>query len=102
MLATGGSISKVDTAIFYWLDKDCAVSGGLACHVDDFIWGGTQSFSTIVIPQLRSAFQIGREEHDNFCYVGIDFVTVNKNVQIHQENYIQNLQPIHIDPSRAV
>ena len=102
VLATGGNISKVDPAIFYWLDEDCAVSGVLACHVDDFIWGGTQSFSSTVIPQLRSAFQVGREEHDNFCYVGIDFVTVNGKVQIHQENYIQNLQPIHISPSRAV
>ena len=102
VLTTGGNVSKVDPAVFYWLDKDCAVSGVLACHVDDFIWGGTHSFSTTVIPQLRSAFQIGREEHENFRYVGIDFVTHNGSVQIHQENYIQHLQPIHLDPSRAV
>lgn len=42
-------MSKVDPAVFYWLDQDCTVIGLLACHVDDFIWGGTQSFSTTVI-----------------------------------------------------
>lgn len=98
----GGSISKVAPAIFYWLDKDSALCGVLDCHVDDFIRGGTQGFSTTVIPELRSAFQIGCEEHENFCYVGTDFVTVNRNVLIHQENYMQHLQPRHLDPSQAV
>lgn len=70
--------------------------------MDDFIWGGTQSFSSTVIPQLKSAFQVGREEHGNFCYVGMDFGTLNKGVQIHQDNYIQHLQPIHMDHSRAM
>lgn len=64
--------------------------------------GGTQSFSTTVILHLRSVFKVGREEHDHFCYVGIDFVTVDRKVQIHQENYIQHMQPIYMDPSRAV
>lgn len=42
------------------------------------------------------------EEHGNFCYVGMDFGTVKKGAQIHQDNYIQHLQPIHMDHSRAV
>lgn len=102
VLKAGGKMSKVDPAVFYWLDQDCTVTGVLACHVDDFIWGGTQSFSTTIIPHLRSVFQVGREEHDHFCYVGIDFVTVERKVQIHQENYIQHMKYIHMDPSRAV
>lgn len=64
--------------------------------------GGTQDFSTTVIPKLRSAFQVGREEHNNFSYVGIDFVTVYRKVKIHQESYSQHMQPIPMDPSRAV
>ena len=85
------------SSCFLLLDQDCH-----ACHVDDFIWGGTQSFSTTLIPQLRSAFQVGREEHVNFCYVGVDIVTVDRKVKIHQENYIQHMQPIHVDLLRAV
>lgn len=102
MLRAAGKMSKVDPAVFYWLDQDSAVTGVLACHVDDFIWGGTESFSTTVIPHLKSIFRVGHEAHDSFSYVGVDFVTTNKKGQIHQETYIQYMQPLHVMPSRAV
>ena len=102
VLTAGGKVPQVNPAVFYWLNQDCTVAGVLVCHVHDFIWGGTQSFSSTVIPQLTSAFQVRREEHGNFCYVGMDFGPGNKGVQIHQDNYIQHLRPIHMDHSRAV
>lgn len=101
VLKAGGFMSKVDPAVFYWLDQDCAVMGVLGCHVDDFMWGGTPHFSSTVVPHLKSVFQVGREEHDHFCYVGIDFVTTDRKIQVHQESYIHHMLPIHIDPSRA-
>lgn len=45
VLTTGGQLSQVDTAVFYWLDQDCAVTRALACHVDDFIWGANKVFT---------------------------------------------------------
>lgn len=93
---------RVDLAVFFWKDQSCNVMGVLACHVDDFMWGGTETFSTTVIPHLRSMFQVGREEHNTFGYVGMDFETTKGKVQVHQDNYIQHIQPILIDPSRAV
>lgn len=101
MIEAGGIMSKVDPAVFYWLDEDKNVTGVLACHVDDFIWGGSHMFSQSVIPHLRSKFNVGREAHNSFSYVGVDFVTLGKKVQIQQESYIQHLQPIHLTPSRA-
>jgi hypothetical protein len=56
MLNTGGKMSQVDPAVFYWLDQDCNVTGVLACHVDDFIWGGSQTFASTVIPHLKAVF----------------------------------------------
>ena len=53
MLKTGATMSQVDLAVFYWLDEHCSVTGILACHVDDFIWGGSHIFATIVIPHIR-------------------------------------------------
>lgn len=35
VIRTGGTMFEVDPAVFYWLDKDCTVTGVLACHVDD-------------------------------------------------------------------
>lgn len=101
MIEAGGIVSKVDPAVFYWLDEGKNVTGVLASHVDDFIWGGSQLFSETVIPHLRSKFNVGREAYNSFSYVGVDFVTLDKKVHIHQEAYIQNLQPIHVTPSRA-
>lgn len=102
MLGTGGKMSQVDPAVFYWLDEQFKVNGVLACHVDDFLWAGSQDFSTDVIPLLKSAFHVGREEHEHFCYVGMDFATVNGAVQVHQHSYIENLQPLHMQPARAI
>lgn len=102
MLSTGSKMSKVDPAVFYWLDEQCKVTGVLACHVDDFLWAGSQNFSTNVIPILKSALNVGREEHEHFCYVGMDFVTINGVVHVHQHSYIENLQPILLQAARAV
>ena len=45
------TVSK-DPAVFYWLDDCCNVMGVLACHVDDFIWGGSETSH----PSLESCF----------------------------------------------
>lgn len=74
MLGTGGE--EVDPAVLHWLKEYCKVKGLLACHVDEFLWVGTQ-LSTVMIPQLKSTFHVGREEHENICYVGMDIVTVD-------------------------
>lgn len=102
MLSTGGKMSQVDPAVFYWQDEQFKVTGVLACHVDDFLWAGSQNFLTVVIPLLKSAFYVGREELENFCYVGMDFATVNGVVQVHQHSYIDNLQPLHLQAARAI
>ena len=75
--------------------------GILASHVDDFIWGGTDAFSTNIIPQLKAAFQVGREEHDSFSYIGIEVHSKEDEIQVQQGTYIKNLQPIPVDPTRA-
>ena len=55
MLGTVGKMTQVDPAVFYWFDEQLKVAGALACHVDDFLWAGSQDFSTNVIPLLKAA-----------------------------------------------
>ena len=102
MLGTGGKMTQVDPAVFYWLGEQLKVAGVLACHVDDFLWEGSQDFSTNVIPLLKAAFHVGCEEHEHFCYVGMDFATVNGVVQVHQHSYIENLQPLNMQPACVI
>ncbi|KAK9523757.1 hypothetical protein VZT92_017657 [Zoarces viviparus] len=101
MQQLGATVSQVDPAVFYWLDESCNVMGLLACHVDDFIWGGSETFSTTVIPHLKVAFQVGREEHNSFSYIGMEVHSVEDEIQVQQSIYIKNLQPIPVDPNRA-
>ena len=39
--------------------EHCSITGILACHMDDFIWGGSHIFATAVIPHIKTAFQVG-------------------------------------------
>lgn len=72
MQQLGGTVSKVDPAVLYWLDDSCNVMGVLACHVDDLIWDGSDTFSKTVVPHLKAAFQVGCEEHNSFSYIGME------------------------------
>ncbi len=76
-------MSKVDPAVFYRMGDSCKVKGILASHVNVFIWGGTDAFSTTVIPQLKAAFQVGREEHDSFSYIRIEVHSLEDEKHVH-------------------
>ena len=58
MEQSDGEISHVDPAVFYWKDKERNVKGILACHVDDFLWAGSQEFENSVVNGIRSTFQL--------------------------------------------
>lgn len=102
MLNTGGKISQVDPAVFYWQNEQSEITGVLACHVDDFLWAGSSHFATHIIPVLKSTFFVGHEEHDSFSYVGMGIRTVNDVIEVHQQLYIDNLQAVQLQAARAV
>ena len=102
MLKCGANISVVDPAVFYWTNSAGEVYGLLASHVDDFIWGGSETFVQEVIPRIRSAFNVGREESEAFCYVGMDVTHVDGTILLSQQDYVENLRFISIDKARAL
>jgi len=67
MIQNGAKMSRVDPAVFYWVKTDGDLHGVLACHVDDFIWGGSTEFANTVIDKIRSTFMIGREDMTLSC-----------------------------------
>ena len=66
----GARKSKFDDAIFYWYCND-KLEGILSCHVDDFVWGGTNNFIKKVINVLKPTFSISSEECKTFKYLGL-------------------------------
>jgi hypothetical protein len=104
LLGCGAKISRVDPAVFYWMNDD-KVQGVLACHVDDFIWGGSSDFEKTVICIIRSTFCVGREhgkECETFSYVGIEMSVIEKGIHLQQKDYIENLCPIPLDKCRML
>jgi len=94
-------VSDVYLALFYWLDDSYNVMGVLACHMDDFISSGAETFSTRVIPHLKIAFQFGCEENNNsFSYIGMEVHSLEHEKHVQQSIYIDNLQPIPVNPTR--
>ena len=55
LLKTGVEVSMYDEAVFFWHDGD-NLGGMLCCHVDDFFWGGNESFIKKVIKPLKDKF----------------------------------------------
>ena len=102
LLELGASVSKVDPAVFYWVDGHGDVYGVLACHVDDFIWGGKPEFETVV-SKVRSILQVGKESNQAFKYCGIDLEHNDDSMTyLHQDSYTDSLKPIEITAARAL
>ena len=102
MIKTGAVTSKIDPAVFLWHDKVGNLSGVLACHVDDFIWGGTKVFQETVIKQIRLEFRVGKEESEAFRYLGMKLSQENDTVILHQDNYVDNLTNISLPKERLI
>ena len=64
-------MSKFDEVVFFWR-VDGKLHGILACHVDDFIFGGSDLFEEKVINKLKEKFQISQEENQAFKYIGLE------------------------------
>ena len=54
LLKLGVQVSKYDEAIFFWI-ADEKLEGLLCCHVNDFLWGGSESFKRI-IDKIKDTF----------------------------------------------
>ena len=96
-----GTISKMDPAVFYWIDSESSLIGILACHVDDFIWSGNEQFNNI-IDKIRNTFQIGKENTEAFKYCGINLQCNNTIIHLDQYKYTDNISPVDVDPMRAM
>lgn len=99
LLALGCRQSKLDPALFMWY-TDGEFSGMFAMHVDDFIWAGTASFQNKVIEALSQKFEIGKEAHDNFRYIGLDIVQEESSITMSQLTYSEDVDYIEISKSR--
>ena len=101
MTENSGIMSKMDPTVFYWIHTIGTLIGILACHVDDFIWSGTDQFRD-VIDRIRESFKVGKEDSEAFKYCGIELRCTNTTIQLSQDNYTDSISPIDVDSGRAM
>lgn len=102
MLKSGAQMSKVDPALFYWNDDHGGLRGVLGCHVDDFIWGGDETFEAEVIDAIRTEFIIGREERGSFSFVGMEVSFDEGRIYLDQKRYTEAMKSMDIKKERCM
>ena len=95
LLKTGAEMSKFDEALFIWRSEG-KLHGLIGCHVDDFIYGGSVLFNQQVIEKIKEKFEISREDHCMFKYIGQEVKQAHSEITIDQQQYIDDLSTTEI------
>ena len=93
------TMSNVGPAVFYWMDGE-ELEDILACHVDDFIWGGTENFKQTVVQEIQQTFKVGKEESKTFQYSGMELFSDGNTILLHHSKYGESLESITLEKSR--
>ncbi len=93
LVELGMSLCKYDQAIFKYFHNG-SLSGIIACHVDDILFGGSPEFHQNVIMKLRSVFTIGLEEDTNLKYLGLKVSQHYIGIDVCTDEYANSLQQV--------
>ena len=90
MLRLKGQVSKIDSSIFYWFDKE-DLYGIISLHVDDFLWTRSNKFQKDIISRIRNIFEVGKEATSPFKYIGLNLSQKEMCIMLTPKNYIINI-----------
>ena len=87
----GGVKSRLEPNVFYWKEEN-KVKGILCTHVDDFCYGGTESFIQGTIGALRQRLKVGEQESRRFKYIGVMVEQRENEINLNQWGYINSIK----------
>ena len=87
----GGVRSRLEPNIFFW-KRDNEVKGILCTHVDDFCYGGVDSFLEEIIGELREKLKVGEQESRRFKYIGVMVEQREKEIGLNQWGYVNSIK----------
>ena len=96
-----GTVSKFDKALFLWHEREALV-GILAVHVDDFVHCGNNGWYSLAMQKLIDSFKISKSECRCFRFIGLNVIQTANAVQVDQNAYAKDLQPVILRPERAL
>ena len=95
LIALGFVQLKLDNAVFSWYQNG-RLHGIVACHVDDFVYAGSDVFHTTVVIKLKSIFVIGREEAHCFKFLGIHVECTRDFIKLSMQCYTNSLMEMNL------
>ena len=87
----GGNKSRLEPNVFYW-KKGGEVIGLLCSHVDDFCYGGEETFMDNLITRLKDKLRIGEQESNSFKYIGVWVRQEEDRICVEQCKYVDQIR----------
>ena len=87
----GGVRSRLEPNVFFW-KKANKINGILCTHVDDFCYGGTESFLKEKIGELREKLKVGEQESKKFKYIGVMVEQREDKIILNQWGYVNSIR----------
>ena len=75
---------------------------GILANVDDFQFGGKDTFQRNVISRLKRIFKVRRHENGTFKFLGFGVQQTKDGIIIHQNLYASSISPIDIKKGRSL
>ena len=96
----GCKASKFDHGLFRWYYEE-TLSGIIALHVDDLLYGGRLEFINEIIQSIKDNLTVGSEDNDAFKYLGVELTQEeSKEIIISQSRYGDTIKPIELSIKR--
>ena len=88
-----GQQMALDQSVFVW-HEDHNIIGAMVIHVDDFIFGGSDTFQARVMVRFREIFQVGSEESNCMKYIGVLVSQSPEGIYLSTDTYCHDLLEI--------
>ena len=89
LISTGMVRSDTDPAFFYYV-KNGKLTGMLALHGDDALYGGNNEFYKDVIKLMKAKFKLERRMEDEYRVLDWNVEQDQGNIYVSQEDYVKN------------
>ena len=86
LLQLGATQSNLDKATFIWYNNSTSI-GVMIVHVDDFLYGGSKTFHSSIIPKIRTIFLVGSEESNSLRYLGLNITENDEGIELSTKGY---------------
>ena len=97
-------MSTQEPGLFYCQNEKGTITGLMPCHVDDMLWGGTNTFKREIVKKIHERFTVGSASSVAFEYVGIEMNQEwdTKSTIVNQNSYTESIQYIRIHDTRLL